>query len=89
MRFVLRGTSGTLGTVSVEVLFEDALGEVHALPVGLVPAPSAWAPGPPVLVVANLLPLLPGERTAVAFRLRAVGGAVAVDEIHVDPWRMR
>jgi hypothetical protein len=88
MRFFLKGTDG-LATVSVEVLFEDTSGEVHTLPVGLVPAGPTWAPGLPVLVVANLLPLLPDEHTAVAFRLRALTGDVVVDETHVDPWRMR
>lgn len=89
MRFFLRSTSGLVATVAVEALVQDALGGIEALPVGVVPAGLAWAPGVPVLVVANLLPLLPGERTAVAFRLRALSGAVVVDEVHVDPWRMR
>ncbi len=89
MRFFLKRTDGQAASVTVEVLFEDALGNVHALPVGLVPATEGWTPGLPVPVVANLLPLLPDERTAVAFRLRAFTGEVAVDEIHVDPWRMR
>jgi hypothetical protein len=89
MRFFLKRTAGVVATVAVEVLVEDALGGIEALPVGLVPAAPEWAPGLPVLVVANLLPLLPGEHTAVAFRLRAVTGAAVVDEVHVDPWRMR
>jgi len=87
MRFFVRGTGVLAATVAVEVLFEDAGGEVQSLPIGLVPTSATWTPGLPVAVVANLLTLLPGERTAVAFRFRTVGGDVLVDEIHVDPWR--
>jgi hypothetical protein len=89
MRFFLRSTEGLVATVAVEALVQDALGGIEALPVGVVPAGPDWAPGVPVLVVANLLPLLPGDRTAVAFRLRALTGGAVVDEVHVDPWRMR
>ena len=39
-------------------------------------------------MLANLLPLLPGEMTAVAFRFTARGGASwAIDDIYVDPKR--
>jgi hypothetical protein len=36
-------------------------------------------------VVANLLPLLPNNYTAVAFRLRAVTGTWRIDDVYVDP----
>jgi len=75
--------------VTVEVLFEDALGNVLSLPIGLLPTTASWQPTLPVPIVANLLPLLPDERTAVGFRFGAVGGDAQLDDIWVDPWRMR
>ena len=45
-----------------------------------------WKPSPRFLVVANLLPLLPGEKTPVQFRVRSVGlGTWSVDDFYVDP----
>jgi hypothetical protein len=87
--FAKRTGGGPLAGLLVEVLFEDASGAVHALPIGLVGAGEAWQPTPPLLIVANLLPLLPGERTAVAFRLTPTGGSFAVDDVYVDPWAQR
>jgi hypothetical protein len=37
------------------------------------------------VVIANLLPLLPGDKTPVAFRFRAVTGNWNVDDAYVDP----
>ena len=39
-----------------------------------------------MLVVANLLPLLPGEHTPVAFRFTALGGDWSIDDVYVDPY---
>jgi hypothetical protein len=45
-----------------------------------------WKPGPKLLVVANLLPLLPGEHTPVRFRVTSIGtGTWSVDDFYVDP----
>jgi hypothetical protein len=75
-----------VSALAVEVLFEDAGGNVHSLPIGVVKSPSAWSPTLPMVVLANLLPLLPGEKTAVAFRFTAVGGASwQLDDVYVDP----
>ena len=52
----------------LEVLFEDLFGNVLALPIGLLTATNRWEPTIPIPIVANLLALLPGNRTAVAFR---------------------
>jgi hypothetical protein len=40
-------------------------------------------------ILANLLPLLPGEHTPVAFRFTAVGGDWSVDDVWVDPYSRR
>jgi hypothetical protein len=90
MRFFARNRGLATSTLTVEVLFENSLGQVLALPIGVVPGLTpAWQPTLPYLVVANLLPLLPNEKTAVAFRFRAtgIGGNWQIDDVFVDPWR--
>ena len=39
-----------------------------------------------MLVIANLLPLLPGETTPVAFRFTAQGADWSIDDVYVDPY---
>jgi hypothetical protein len=90
LRFFARSKGSTvsqlLSALTVEVLFEDATGRTRSLPIGVVKSPTGWAPTLPMVVVANLLPLLPGEQTAVAFRFTAVGGASwQLDDVYVDP----
>ena len=91
MRFFAKRTSGlVLHPLAVEVLFEGLGGAVNRLPIGTVLAGGSWQPTLPFPVVANLLPLLPGEQTPVAFRFTPVGGASwQVDDVYVDPWRFR
>lgn len=86
IRFMAK-SSDPLATLGVEVLFEDAFGNVQTALIGTVTAGSAWAPSLPLPIVVNLLPLLPGERTAVAFRFTASGGSFQVDDLYVDPYR--
>ena len=67
-------------------------GIVNSLPlVGAVLPTSSWQPTVlPVVVVANLLPLLPGQRTPVAFRFTpTLGGAWSIDDVYVDPYSRR
>jgi hypothetical protein len=76
--------------LSVEVLFEDGAGNILSAPIGAVTgASTAWAPTAPFPIVANLLPLLPGSHTAVAFRFRASGGSFRIDDLYVDPYQRR
>ena len=87
--FVKRRSTGllsSLATLRVDVLFETATGDVASLPIGSLPANGYWQPTLPVVVVANLLPLLPGEMTPVAFRFTAQGGDFSVDDVWVDPY---
>jgi hypothetical protein len=88
LRFFARNSGLLTSTLTVEVLFETSLGAVLSAPIGVVPAlTKKWAPTLPLPVVANLLPLLPGQKTAVAFRFRAVGlgGNWQIDDVFVDP----
>ena len=85
MRFFVKG-SNSLATLTVEVLFEDANGNVHSAPIGAATG-GAWSLSAPMPLVVNLLPLLPGSRTAVAFRFSAAGGSFSIDDVYVDPYR--
>jgi hypothetical protein len=89
LRFFARGTDGFLSALLVEVLFEDAEGDVHALPVG-VDIGGGWHPTMIFPIQANLLPLLPGDQTPVAFRFTPLGsGDWRLDNVFYDPWVMR
>ena len=74
------------------MLVETSLGLVVALPIGVVPSlTKSWQVTLPLPVIANLLPLLPNQKTAIAFRFRAVGllGNWQIDDVFVDPHRRR
>ncbi|HEY1357154.1 MAG TPA: hypothetical protein VGF21_02505 [Thermoleophilaceae bacterium] len=87
LRFFARSSSRSLSTLAVQVIFEDAAGSVHSLPIGAV-APGGWAPTAAMPIVVNLLPLLPGELTPVRFRFTPVGPASwQIDDVYVDPRR--
>ena len=87
IRFFERSTGATLGaSLRVEVVFEDAAGNVHDLTIGRETR-GGWEPTPAFVVVANLLALLPGEHTPVAFRFTPEGtGTWQIDDVHVDPY---
>lgn len=91
LRFFARRTSGSLtSTLRAEVLFEDALGGHHSLTIGSVGGlgASSWQLSPLMAVTANLLPLLPGNYTPVAFQLTPQGASSwQVDDLYVDPAR--
>jgi hypothetical protein len=86
IRFFAKSSNPT-ATLRVQVLFEDAFGNVQSAPIGAVTAGSSWAPMAPVPIVVNLLPLLPNNLTAVAFKFTASGGSFQVDDVYVDPYR--
>jgi hypothetical protein len=86
IRFFAKNDRLLLSTLSVEVIVETSLGLTVAVPVGVVLPSGQWKPGPKLLVLANLLPLLPGEHTPVRFRVTSVGiGNWWVDDFYVDP----
>ncbi len=89
IRFFAKRRSGgmlSLSTLRVDVLFQTATGHVVSLPIGLVANGGGWQPTLPMLVVANLLPLLPGDQTPVAFRFTAQGADWSIDDVWVDPY---
>jgi hypothetical protein len=89
VRLFAKRTGGTiLSTLRVDIQFEDNLGGVQSLPTGIVLSNGNWAPSLPILMVANLLPLLPGEHTPVRLKLVPMGaGTWTVDDVYVDPFK--
>jgi len=86
LRLFARNNSALLSTLTVEVTFETSPGLKASLPVGVMLPSGKWKPSPRFLVLANLLPLLPGEKTPVQFTVRSVGiGTWWVDDFYVDP----
>jgi hypothetical protein len=89
--FVKKNRAPLLGisTLAVSVHVKTSLGLTVPVPVGVVLANGQWKPSPTMLVVANLLPLLPGDRTPVRFQFTPVLGDWQIDDVYVDPARMR
>lgn len=86
LRFFVKDNRALLSTMSVSVIAETSLGLTTEVSVGVLSPGGGWRPSPKFLVVANLLPLLPGEYTPVQFRLRSAGlGTWNVDDFYVDP----
>jgi hypothetical protein len=89
IRFFARNTGSPLGVLSVEALVSTG-GLTAAVPIGVVAGlGDRWAPTLPMPIVANLLPVLPGDDfTTVRLRFTAVGLASswAVDDVYVDPY---
>jgi hypothetical protein len=87
LRYFVRKNSGLLSTMAVSVRVETSLGLVATVPIG-VDLGGSWHPSLPTLVVANLLPLLPGDKTAVQFQFTPLlGGDWQIDDVYVDPYR--
>jgi len=80
------GLLASLSTLRVDVLFETSAGAVATVPIGTVANGGSWQPTLPMLAVANLLPLLPGEHTPIALRFTAQGGDWSIDDVYVDPY---
>jgi hypothetical protein len=91
LRFLARNDGSALGTLRVDVLFEDLAGRVQSLSIGAVAGGREWTPTLPLPIVANLLALLPGAQTPVAFRFTPQGtdSAWVIDDVFVDPYLKR
>lgn len=88
IRFFARpDASDPRSALAVDVLFETATGAVTSARVGSIPASGGWSPSPVFPVMANLLALLPGNHTPVAFRFTPLGSSGwSVDDVYVDPF---
>ncbi len=91
LRLFAKRNSALLGLVStlyVEVQVETTLGLTAWLPV--LPGDlggSSWHPTVPMPILANLLTL--GDRTNARFRFTPLLGSWQIDDVYVDPTRMR
>jgi hypothetical protein len=90
--FAHRSGGGLLAAASqlvVTARVETSLGLVIEVPVGTINVLSngtTWNRTPTQIVLASLLPLLPGEHTPIQFRFAAVGTADwVIDDVFVDP----
>jgi hypothetical protein len=87
LRFFIRKNGGLLSTMAVSVKVETSLGLVVSVPIG-VDLGGNWHPSLPMLMLGNLLPLLPGDKTPVQFQFTPLlGGSWQIDDVYVDPWR--
>jgi hypothetical protein len=90
--FAKRNSGGLLGLsqMSVEVLFQNNLGILNSLPIGVVTPSSSWQPTLPMTILANLLPLSLDAGTPVQFRFTPLlGGDWSMDDVYVDPYQRR
>jgi hypothetical protein len=89
LRIFARNSGSVLSTLKVDVLYEDAAGNVRSLTIGMLTGSASWQPSVVMPLVVNLLPLLPDEHTAVAFRFTADGADDSwwIDDVYVDPYR--
>jgi hypothetical protein len=89
LRFFAKKNSGLLSTLAVSVWVKTSLGLAVPVPIGVLLGNGQWNVGPQMLIVANLLPLLPGDRTPVAFQFTPLLGSWQIDDVYVDPMRVR
>jgi hypothetical protein len=89
LRFFAKKNRGLLSTLAVSVYDKTSLGLVVPVPVGVVLGNGQWKATPQMLIVANLLPLLPGDRTPVAFQFTPLLGDWQIDDVYVDPMKYR
>ncbi len=89
LRFFAKKNSGLLSTLAVSVYVKTSLGLVVPVPVGVLLGNGQWKASPKMLIVANLLPLLPGDRTPVAFQFTPLLGSWQIDDVYVDPFRYK
>lgn len=87
--FVRRRSGGLLDSLRVDALVELAGGAVVPVLIGTVAGGGSWQPTLPMVIVGNLLPLLPGEHTPIAFKFTPQGGDWSVDDVWVDPYGRR
>jgi hypothetical protein len=89
LRFFAKKNRGLLSTLAVSVYVKTSLGLVVPVPVGVVLGNGQWKATSPMLIIANLLPLLPGDRTPVAFQFTPLLGDWQIDDVYVDPMRIK
>jgi hypothetical protein len=83
MRFVARGDAGA--KVKVQIVYRGLLSSVLGiLDGGTYSVGKSWTPSPQVGMLGGVLPLL---TSSVSFRFTSSGGAVAIDDVYLDPMK--
>jgi hypothetical protein len=72
------------GTLRVAVEFTDITGIRRTQQIAVLGADGAWAPTPPIAIVANALSVLIPQQ--VAFRFTAENAKWQIDDVYVDPY---
>ena len=81
---------GLVSTLNVQIQVKTSLGLSLWLPV--LPGDlggSSWHPTAQMPLIANILPLSHSDKTPVRFRFTPLLGSWQVDDVYVDPVRMR
>ena len=81
---------GLVSTLNVQIQVKTSLGLSVWLPV--LPGDlggSSWHPTAPMPLIANILPLSQSDKTPVRFRFTPLLGSWQIDDVYVDPYRMR
>jgi hypothetical protein len=81
---------GLVSTLNVQIQVQTSLGLSVWLPV--LPGDAgggSWHPTLPMPLIANILPLSASDRTPVRFRFTPLLGSWQIDDVYVDPARMR
>ena len=89
MRFFATGGNST-SPLKVEVIATTASGTTQQQ-IASIAASATWAPTPKIFLLANLLALAnPDGTTSVKFRFSNPGtSAWKIDDVYVDPWKLR
>ena len=86
LRLFVRNTGALDAGLLVQVEFSDGNGLTALTPIGVIHAGSAWAPSPPLPVVANLLSAPDAQAARFIFRPLDARGRWAIDDVYVDPY---
>jgi hypothetical protein len=81
---------GLVSTLTVQIQVQTSLGLSLWLPV--LPGDlggSSWHPTAQMPLLANILPLSASDKTPVRFRFTPLLGSWQIDDVYVDPMRMR
>jgi hypothetical protein len=89
-RYFVKSSGGLLGllpVMNVELLYQDSVLGLVALPLGTALPNSKWNPGIQQLTLSVLPAAVANGDTPVAFRFRSTLGTWSVDDVFVDPFQ--
>jgi hypothetical protein len=88
-RFFARRTSGTWGDITVDMLWTDSTGHANSTTVASIGSGTTWTLTP-VISLGQDLPLWQSAQTIsvrIEFLPQAYGGAWAIDDLYIDPYK--